>query len=69
MEGQAWKKWRSVFNLGFSNSHLMGLVPDIITETSVFIRILEEYAIKDKIMRMKDHTDNLTIDVVGKVVL
>lgn len=31
MEGELWKTWRSIYNPGFSSSHLMTLVPDIMS--------------------------------------
>ena len=36
MGGQEWKTWRNIFNPGFSASHLMTLVPDVVRETTVF---------------------------------
>ncbi len=69
MEGQVWKKWRAVFNPGFSAAHLMTLVPGIVRETESFCEILKEHADKEEIFRMKPLTDNLTIDVIGRVAL
>jgi sterigmatocystin biosynthesis cytochrome P450 monooxygenase len=69
MEGQRWKKWRAVFNPGFSAAHLMTLVPAIVNETKTFCEVLKEHAGKQDIFYMKDLTDNLTIDVIGRVVL
>ena len=69
MEGQQWKHWRSIYNPGFSSNHLMALVPDIVQETATFCHILQEHADTKDIFRMKDHTDNLAMDVMGKVVL
>jgi len=69
MEGQMWKKWRAVFNPGFSAAHLMTLVPGIVKETEIFCQILREHAEKRDIFQMKALTDNLTMDVIGRVVL
>ena len=69
MEGQQWKRWRSIYNPGFSANHLMALVPDIVHETAIFCQLLQEHADKGDIFAMKDYTDNLAIDVMGKVVL
>lgn len=69
MDGAEWKYWRNIFNPGFSASHLMTLVPDIVRETTVFSDILQEHAEKKDIFRMKALTDNLAMDVIGKVVL
>ena len=69
MDGREWKYWRNIFNPGFSASHLMGLVPDIVRETEVFCEVLQDHAKMQGVFRMKDLTDNLAMDVIGKVVL
>lgn len=69
MDGREWKYWRSIFNPGFSASHLMTLVPDIVRETMVFTQLLQDHSKKQDIFRMKALTDNLAMDVIGKVVL
>ena len=69
MEGQIWKTWRGIYNPGFSSSHLMALVPDIVNETATFCQVIREHAESEDIFPMKRHTDNLAMDVIGKVVL
>lgn len=69
MEGQTWKTWRGIFNPGFSASHLMTLSSMIVEETIRFCEILQTHFQNHTIFRMKDLTDNLTIDVIGRVVL
>lgn len=69
MDGREWKYWREMFNPGFSASHLMTLVPNIVKETTVFSDVLNDHATKQDVIRMKNMTDNLAIDVIGKVVL
>ena len=69
MEGNTWKTWRSIFNPGFSPTHLNSLVPDIVLEAKVFCDILREKAKSKEIFSMKKLTDNLTMDIVGRVVL
>jgi len=69
MDGQEWKTWRNIFNPGFSASHLMTLVPDIVKETVVFCKVLQEHVERKDIFAMKGLTDNLAMDVIGKVVL
>jgi len=41
MEGLAWKKWRGIFNPGYSASHLMTLTSDIVEEIGSFCFILQ----------------------------
>lgn len=69
MNGPLWKKWRGIYNPGFSLNNVMQLVPDIVRETLIFCEILQEHAQKQDIFPMKPLTDNLTIDVIGKIVL
>lgn len=69
MNGSIWKTWRSIYNPGFSTNNLMTFVPDIIKETLVFCDILQEHMERKDIFPMKPYTDNLAIDVIGKVVL
>lgn len=69
MDGPEWKYWRSVFNPGFSANYLMKLVPDIVKETTVFCKILQRHAEKQDTFQMKSLTDNLAMDVIGRVVL
>ncbi|MCJ1381942.1 hypothetical protein MMC17_005054 [Xylographa soralifera] len=69
MDGQEWKTWRSIFNPGFSAKHLMTVVPDIVKETKVFCDVLQEHANQQDVFPMKALTDNLAMDVIGKVVL
>ena len=69
MEGQMWKTWRGVYNPGFSLSHLMSQVPSIIEETKVLCEILQEHVQKNDIFKMKSLTDNITMDIIGGIVL
>lgn len=69
LEGQTWKKWRSVYNPGFSASHLIGLVPQIIKEVSVFCDVLKECAQSEAVSPLEEATVNLTMDTIGRIVL
>ena len=69
MDGEEWKYWRSIYNSGFSAGHMMTLVPDIVKETSVFCDLLQNHAREQDMFRMKGLTDNLAMDIIGKVVL
>ena len=69
MDGQEWKTWRSIFNSGFSASHFTTVVPDIVKETMVFCNILKRHVEKQHVFPMKGLTDNLALDVIGKVVM
>ena len=69
MDGREWKYWRGMFNPGFSAGHLMTLVPHIVRETMVFCEVLQDHARKQDVFQLKTLTDNLAMDVIGKVVL
>lgn len=68
-EGSQWKKWRSAFNPGFSAAYLMTLVPSIVDNCDVFCSIMLARAKTNELFRMESATTNLTVDIIGKVVL
>ena len=69
MEGELWKTWRGIFNPGFSVNHLMSLISSLVEETKWFCENLKTLSEGQKIFRMKNLTDNLTMDIIGRVVL
>ncbi|MCJ1479144.1 hypothetical protein MMC13_007828 [Lambiella insularis] len=69
MEGEMWKRWRNIFNPGFSPSNLLGFVSAILEETLTFCGILQEHVDKGDVVSLKPLTDNLTMDVIGRVIL
>lgn len=69
MEGDLWKLWRGIFNPGFSAAYLMSLTRGIVEETEQFCTKLQERARDQTLFRMKDLTDNLTMDIIGRVVM
>ncbi|KAL8715306.1 MAG: hypothetical protein Q9225_006430, partial [Loekoesia sp. 1 TL-2023] len=69
MEGEEWKRWRKIFNPGFSASHINTLVPTIVEEVSVFVDILKEHAKKGDIFSLDEAAINLTMDVISRVAL
>ncbi|KAF2192569.1 cytochrome protein [Zopfia rhizophila CBS 207.26] len=68
MEGSLWKKWRSIFNPGFSTSHLMAQIPTIVSCAQEFVRILDKHAARKDVFRLEEEATKVTIDVIGKVV-
>lgn len=69
LEGPTWKKWRNVYNPGFSASHLISLVPLIADQVSVFCDILRERTEIKAIFLLEEATMNLTMDTIGRIVL
>ena len=69
MEGELWKFWRGIFNPGFSARYLTTLTSSILEETDKMYAILQEHSRKKTRFSMKDLTDNLTMDIIGRVVM
>lgn len=69
LEGAHWKSLRSMFNPGFSASHLMTLVPFIVDSSMVFHDVLLQKANTGELFELEEVATRLTIDIIGKVVL
>ncbi|KAF3040312.1 hypothetical protein E8E12_007633 [Didymella heteroderae] len=66
--GPLWKKWRSIFNPGFSVQHLVGQVPMMVDCCQKFIRVLDQRASSDCVFRMEEEATKITIDIIGKAI-
>lgn len=69
LEGRLWKQWRSIFNPSFASGHVIDLVPKIIEDSLIFCEMLSMHAEKSDIFSLEEVTTNLTIDVIGRVVM
>ena len=69
LEGAAWKRWRGIFNPGFSANHISTMIPEMIEEVQIFRNILQRHARNDDTFYLEDTTLNLTIDIIGRVVM
>ena len=69
MEGQMWKRWRRIFNPGFSASHINTLCGSVMEEVKIFRDILKNHAIKHDLFKLEDHALNLAIDVIGRAAM
>ncbi|KUJ09962.1 cytochrome P450 [Mollisia scopiformis] len=67
MHGDAWKRWRGVFNPGFASGYMTGLAPAIADEVVVFCRLLQEQARKNEMFQLEEYTLRLTFDVISRV--
>lgn len=68
-EGPYWKRWRAVFNPGFSTKNLLSLVPTFLEEIRVFMDKLRKQADSGEVASFLDPCMNLTYDVIGRAVL
>ncbi len=69
MEGRDWKTWRNIFNPGFSSSHLMMMVPEMIKDVHTYCEILRERAAKGEVFPLDPLTIDLNLDIIGRLVL
>ena len=69
MNGEQWKKSRSVFNPGFNPRYLVSQVPAIVEEVVTFQEILREASQSGKIFQLDPVTLNLTLDVIARITL
>ena len=69
MEGELWKTWRGVFNPGFSATYIASLTRGIVEKTEEFCQILEDLADGQHLFPMRKLTDNLTMDIIGRIVM
>ena len=69
LEGNEWKKWRSIFNPGFKSGHLITLLPEMVKEVSTFCNILRDLAGNNRIFSMDQVATRLSLDIIGRVVL
>ena len=69
LEGAAWKYWREIFNPGFSANHISTLIPGMIEEVQIFKQLLEKHARSGDMLYLEEASLNLTIDIIGRVVM
>ncbi|KPI37536.1 monooxygenase AflN [Cyphellophora attinorum] len=67
--GEAWKKWRSILNPGFSAKNITSLVPAMLEEVLDFRQCLEGLAATGETFILEDVATKLTVDVIGRVAL
>ena len=69
LEGEEWKKARAMFNPGFSARNILSLIPQAVEEALVFRSRLRKIADTDQIVELERYTTDLTVDIIGRVVL
>ncbi|KAL4779091.1 cytochrome P450 [Aspergillus varians] len=63
-----WKKWRSIFNPGFSVGNMVDQVPAVVDSVQVFCDILRE-KVGSGVFPLDDITTRLTMEVILRVTL
>lgn len=69
MDGLEHKRWRAIFNPGFSSAHLMTLVDGIVDDSMVFMDILGRHDEEQNIFSFEEAATRATLDIIGRVVL
>lgn len=69
MNGLEHKRWRAIFNPGFSNAHLMTLVDGIVDDSVMFAEILGKHADASEVFCLEEAATKATVDIIGRVVL
>ena len=69
LEGSKWKTLRSLFNPGFSTSHLMTLVPSVVDDVMYFNEVLKRKANEGTVFQLEEYATRLTIDIIGRITL
>lgn len=69
MHGSTWKKWRGLFNPGFSASYMIGLASAMADEVALFCDLIGEKAREGKMFQLEEYTLRLTIDIIGRATL
>jgi cytochrome P450 len=69
MEGAERKRWRAIFNPGFSTRNLMSLVPAVLEEAGVFIDLLKGFARSGEIIEFDKYATKMGMDITGRMVL
>ena len=68
-DGQQWKRWRAIFNPGFSIQNIMSLVPAFTEEVLAFKKHLTNVAETGEVIQLEKHAMKATCDIIGRAVL
>jgi cytochrome P450 len=65
LDGDHWYKLRKMFNPAFSQGHLETLIPGIIEETLIFVKLLNDTAQRGDVLLMLDALTVTSINFVS----
>jgi cytochrome P450 len=68
MNDAEWKKWRSIFNPGFSFGNMADQVPAVVDSVQVFCEILRD-KVGTGMFQLDELTTRLTMEVILRVTL
>lgn len=64
-----WKRWRAIFNPGFSSGYMLEQVPKLVDPVNIFCEKLRQQARSGEMFQLEEATFRLTIDVIGLITL
>jgi cytochrome P450 len=62
-----WKRWRSIFNQGFSPAYMLEQIPRLVDQGQIFCEKLRNHARNGDLFQSEEATFRFTIDVIGLV--
>ncbi|KAM0328621.1 hypothetical protein ACHAQA_005032 [Verticillium albo-atrum] len=68
-DGPYWKKWRSIYNSGFSAQNIQKLVPEFVEEAQIFKKYLEGVAQSGEKIQLENQAMAATCDIISRAVL
>lgn len=69
MNGEEWKKSRSILNPGFNPAYLVSQIPAIVEEIVTFTKILRDHYGQGQVYQLDPVTLNMTLDVISRLTL
>ncbi|KAH8602492.1 cytochrome P450 [Bisporella sp. PMI_857] len=69
MANEEWKLWRNTFNSGFSQGHILKLVPNIVHEARAYRNLLHKHAEINEMFLLDEQTLWFTMDMIGAIAL
>jgi cytochrome P450 len=57
-EGSVWRKWRNIFNPGFSTQQVISQVPAIIECGEAFVKLLDDHAAASRVFRLEEEVSD-----------
>ena len=68
-DGSYWKKWRAIYNPGFSAQNIQLLLPSFVKEALIFREYLDGVAESGQKIKLESQVMRATCDIIGQAVL
>jgi cytochrome P450 len=69
MPENEWRPWRSVFNKGFNDQHLITLIPGMVKQSIRFCETLRYLAREGKMFQLDPVALRFMLDMIGQTIL